>query len=90
MHRYTNLNALVDPGDQPAEQAAVQVLGERVAGVVGLREKRSKRLQVDCIYIAVSSKALYNITEHSPIHAHIHTPTAASAMQDDSQLVGSS
>ena len=35
-------------------------------------------------------KALYNIAQHSPIHADIHTPTAVSTMQRDSQFVGSS
>ena len=35
-------------------------------------------------------KALYNTASHSPIHAHIHTPTAESAPQGDSQLVWSS
>ena len=35
-------------------------------------------------------KVLYNIAKHSPIHTHIHTPTAESAMQGDSQLAGSS
>ena len=33
-----------------------------------------------CIYIS-----LYNIARHPPIHAHIHTPTAVSAMHGDSQ-----
>ena len=27
---------------------------------------------MDCIYIALFPKALYNIAYHSPIHAHIH------------------
>ena len=31
-------------------------------------------------------KALYNTASRSPIHAHIHTPTAESATQGDSQL----
>ena len=35
-------------------------------------------------------KALYNIAQHSPIHAHIHTPTVESNMEGDGQLVGSS
>ena len=35
-------------------------------------------------------KALYIIAQHSPIHAHIHTPTAESTTQGDSQLIGSS
>ena len=30
----------------------------------------------------------HNIAQHSPIHPHIHTPTAESTMQGDSQLVG--
>ena len=34
-------------------------------------------------------KALYD-AEHSPIHAHIHPPTAVSTTQGDSQLVRSS
>jgi hypothetical protein len=33
---------------------------------------------------------LHNIASYSPIHAHIHTPTAESAPQGDSQLVWSS
>ena len=35
-------------------------------------------------------KALYNTAQHSPIHAHIQTPTAVSTMEGESQLVGSS
>ena len=35
-------------------------------------------------------KALYNMASPSPIHAHIHTPTAVSAMQGNSQLVRNS
>ena len=35
-------------------------------------------------------KALCHIASHSPIHADIHTPTAVSSAQGDSQLVGSS
>ena len=35
-------------------------------------------------------KALYNTALHSPVHAHIHTPTAESTVQGDSQLVRSS
>ena len=34
---------------------------------------------MDCIYIAPLSKALYNVClsfTHSPVHTHIHTPTA--------------
>ena len=30
-------------------------------------------------------KALYNIAQHSPIHADIHTPIAVSTTQDASQ-----
>ena len=36
------------------------------------------------------SKALYNIDLHSPVRARIHTLTAVSTTQGDSQLVGSS
>ena len=39
---------------------------------------------------ALSSKALYSVDRHSPVHAHIHTPTSESATQGDSQLVRSS
>ena len=35
-------------------------------------------------------KALYNTARHSPVHPHIHTPTAESTTQGDSQLVSSS
>ena len=35
-------------------------------------------------------KALYNIASQSPVHTHIHTLTAVSATQGDSQLVRSS
>ena len=35
-------------------------------------------------------KALYDIASHSPVRAHIHTPTAESTTQGDSQLVKSS
>jgi len=35
---------------------------------------------MDCIYIALLSKALFSAS-HSPIHTHIHTPTAVSTMQ---------
>ena len=46
---------------------------------------------MDCIYTALSVlKALHNIASHSPVHTHIHTPTAMSTMQGDSQLVRSS
>ena len=38
----------------------------------------------------LSLKVLYNIGDHSPIHALIHTPTSVSAMHSDGQLVGSS
>ena len=34
-------------------------------------------------------KTLYNTAYLSPIHSHIHTPTAGSSMQGDRQLVGS-
>ena len=34
-------------------------------------------------------KALYNMAQHSPIHAHIHPPTAESTARAHSQLVGS-
>ena len=34
-------------------------------------------------------KVLYNTASQSPIHTHIHTPTAESAMQGDGQLVKS-
>ena len=33
-------------------------------------------------------KALYNISSHSAIHAHMHTPMAELFMQGDSQLEG--
>ena len=36
------------------------------------------------------SKVLYNIARDSPTHAHIHTPTAVSTMQGDSQLAWNS
>ena len=49
---------------------------------------------MDLIYTAFSNqwplKVLYNIAEHSPINAHIHTPTVVSTMQGNSQLAGSS
>ena len=45
---------------------------------------------MDCIYIALLSKPLYNITRNSPNHADIHTPPAESTIQGDSQLVRSS
>ena len=35
-------------------------------------------------------EVLYNTAEHSPIQAHIHTLTASSAVQGDSQLIVSS
>ena len=48
---------------------------------------------MDCIYTALFQrplKVLHNIASHSPIHEHIHTPTAESATQGDGQLVRSS
>ena len=49
--------------------------------------------KMDCIYTLFSNQwplNEYHITSHSPIHAHIHSATAVSTMQSDSQLVRSS
>jgi len=42
------------------------------------------------LYSAFIQICFYNIASHTPIHKHIHTQTAVSAMQGNSQLLGSS
>ena len=40
-------------------------------------------IEMVLVYTALLSKALYSVDRHSPVHAHIHTPTAESATQGD-------
>lgn len=41
----THFNAFVDPGNQPAKQAAVEIFGKCVSGVVGLQTNASRRIK---------------------------------------------
>lgn len=41
----THFNAFVDPGNQPAKQATVEIFGKCVSGVVGLQTNASRWIE---------------------------------------------
>ena len=80
----------VRPGGQPPRQQQHLLVGadSATAEEEGRVDKWNAFIQ--CFSNQWPLKTLYNIAQDSPVHTHIHTPTAESTMQGDSQLVRSS
>lgn len=51
MEQRTHFNALVDPGDEPAEQTTVEVLGKGISGVVGLQGNQIGHITGTCAHL---------------------------------------
>ena len=83
---------------------AIKIICEVIKTAVMIRKHGEKRTRNYTTPEFVNGLHLYSVfpasghskrftilpSQHSPVHAHIHTPTAVSTTQGDSQLVRSS